>query len=183
VAFLTLMGITVPVEEQSGGTVDIINQGEYGRAFSGAPYSAVRASSAEYKGRWPLVSRATSTAYGLLVRGRGEAFRFAGTGSGTSTAYYSSKGRGPDNVVGTPSSAATGGPVGSGGRLVLDADEYLTYNVLVSTPISQATLSTWVKSTHGHQRSLEALRGGVRRWCRCSRLGEWGGGHARHPPE
>lgn len=147
--FLTLMGITLPVEEQSTPTVDLINQGEYGRAFSGVPYSGVRASSPEYKGRWPHVARSTSTTYGMLVRGRGQAYRFATAGSGTSAAVYSTKGLGPDSTVGTPQTFTSGGPVSNGGRLVLDSGEALVYNNIVEATLLQSTLSVWLKSTTG----------------------------------
>lgn len=141
-AFVKLMGITVPVLEEGGAEITLVNQGEYGRAFSGTPYSAVRATSEDYRGRWQLVARRTSTAYSLLVRGAGHGFRFATAGSGASADYYSSKGLAPAVVTGTPTTYATGGPVSNKGYLKIPTGGSLEYT-LPTSPLTETTLSFW----------------------------------------
>jgi hypothetical protein len=144
-AFLKLMGITVPVLEEGGGEVTLVQQGEYGRSFSGAPYNAVRATSEDYRGRWPLVARDASTAYSLLVRGAGHGFRFATAGSGANSDYYSSKGLAPVLTTGVVNTAATGGAVSNGGRLEISDTPNAAWSMPAS-PLNEATLSCWVKN-------------------------------------
>lgn len=144
-AFLTLMGITVPVATSSNGTIEPVRLGEYGRTFSGKPYSAVRAESRDYRGSTPLMARSTSLAYQLLLAGAGEAFPFAAAGSGVSSDYYSTKGTAPYATSGTLSTTASGGPVASGGYFSLADGATATWR-LSASPLSQATLSCWVQN-------------------------------------
>lgn len=141
-SFLTLSGFALPVLATSGGTVNIVNVGEYGRAFSGVPYSAVRARGDEYSGRWPAVARTTSRMYSMILLGQGDSWRFATSG----IEQYSSKGLGPTSTTGTPAYSATSGPVNSGPRLLLDSGEGMSYDLDVAALNQEATLSLWLKS-------------------------------------
>lgn len=148
-SFLTLMGITVPVEEQSGGTVDIVNQGEYGRAFSGVPIADIRAESPEYKGRWPFVPRDIATAYGLLIRGKGEGFRFVAAGVDATADLYSSKALAPvtyeaDLAVTT---WTTDGPVDNAGWMEIAYAGSVTW-AMPPSPLNAATMSAWVRNAN-----------------------------------
>lgn len=141
-AFLTLSGFTIPVHANTNGTINMVNVGEFGRAFSGVPYKAVRAQGQEYSGRWPWVPRTTAIMHRLLIEGACEAWRFATSGLES----YSSKGLGSFATLGTPTYSATGGPVSSGPRLILDAGERLSYATQVPALNQEATLSLWIKS-------------------------------------
>jgi len=139
-AFLTLAGIPIPVSAESGGEIDVVNVGEYGRAFSGVPFSSVRARGAEYKGKWPLRPRNESTAYRMLLLGQGESFRFNRTGM----ELYSTKGLGLGEAFGTATPHASGGPA-SGPRLSLAADALVGWDV-AGSPLLLGALSFWLKS-------------------------------------
>lgn len=145
-AFLTLLGFTIPTSTGSNGAIEPVRAGEYGRSFGLKPYSAVRAESRDYRGATPLMARRTSMAYQLLVAGQGEAFAFDAAGSGATTDYYSSKGLGPVDVEGTVASVATGGPVSNGGRLTISADGFVVWAMPID-PLEEATLSLWVKNS------------------------------------
>lgn len=142
-SFLTLSGIPIPVQADGGGEVDVVNVGEYGRSFSGDPYSAVRARYRDYKGRWPLVPRADSVVYRLLVLGAGDACRFNRTG----VELYTSKG-----VTPAPAESvtvhATGGPVASGPRVTIAGGGRLGWTMPASplSPQPLGALAFWLKS-------------------------------------
>jgi hypothetical protein len=140
--FLTLSGFTIPVLASSNGTISMVNVGEYGRTFSGAPYSAVRARGEEYQGRWPLSPRTTGAIYKAIILGMGSSWRFATSG----LEAYSTKGLGPSVISGTPAYSATGGPVSSGPRLLLDTTERISYETGLTALNGGATLSLWIKS-------------------------------------
>lgn len=144
--FLKLSGITVPVLATSGGAVNVVNVGEYGRGFSGTPYSAVRAEGLEYPGRTPLLPRATSTALGLLIAGKGEAYRFVRPGTSTTWAY-STKGRPIDSASGAYTLFATGGKIGP--RLHVSAGEAPIVLKAEGSPLGTAALAFWMKGTSG----------------------------------
>lgn len=144
-AFLTLLGITVPISTSSNGAIEPSRAGEYGRTFSHKPYSAVRAESRDYRGATPFMARTTSLAYQLLVSGQGEAFPYDNAGSGAAADYYSTKGLSPESVSGTLATTATGGPVSNGGRLTVHAGEEVVY-LMPRSPLSTSTLSVWLKS-------------------------------------
>jgi hypothetical protein len=145
-AFLTIMGITVPVATRSDGTIEVVNAGGYGRAFNNAPYSDVRSRGTEYKGSTPPVARRTSTAYRLLLEGHGHGFAFD-TVERASPDYYSTKMLQPTEILepGEISTSATGGPVGNGGRLVMGNDDPVIGFAMPSSPLNEATLSLWVR--------------------------------------
>lgn len=144
-AFLTLLGITVPTSTSSSGAIEPVRMGEFGRTFSNKPYSAVRAESKDYRGSTPFMPRRTSVAHQLLVAGAGEAFPFDAAGSGATTDYYSTKGTAPHATVPTFSTFATGGAVGNGGRLSLAENASIAWR-LPASPLSEATFSCWVQN-------------------------------------
>jgi len=145
-AFLTLLGITIPVAASSSGRVETSKAGEYARTQAGKPIPGVRARGYEYRGSTTLQSRSLATAYRLLLAGYGHAFPFDAAGSGATTDYYSTKGMKPSSFIGAGSysTTATGGPVGSGGYLTVVGAQQLVYAMRAS-PLQKYTVACWYK--------------------------------------